>query len=276
MARPWVKLWCEGWLDGTMREELNPAERSVWADFLALAGESKEPGTISVAKGIPYSIDQLSQRLKVEKSCLNLAISKMIACKKITNSPEGIKIINWERYQSEYGRTKEYRALHTTIRESLIESYQEIYLVVTAVAIGVANATTFDMKIHLKEVRSKKLDIEKELLLLKEEIEKEKEENLLSKIWNLLPSPPFQNVRTIAVDSSRHKHIKKRLLNKDFVSNIPKVLRRIMTSKFCCGENDRGWIAHFDWFVANDENYNKVLEGKYKDRKKHEKERWIA
>ncbi|MCK5488235.1 MAG: HNH endonuclease [Desulfobacterales bacterium] len=32
---------------------------------------------------------------------------------------------------------------------------------------------------------------------------------------------------------------------------------------FCCGDNDRGWKASFDWLVANDTNALKVMEGKY-------------
>ena len=34
-------------------------------------------------------------------------------------------------------------------------------------------------------------------------------------------------------------------------------------SKFCCGDNDRGWKATYDWMISNDENVLKVLEGKY-------------
>lgn len=38
------------------------------------------------------------------------------------------------------------------------------------------------------------------------------------------------------------------------------------TTPFLCGDNDRGWKASFDWFIENDTNYHKVLEGRY-DRK---------
>jgi len=45
--RQWIKLWVEEWLGGTTRFELDPAERSVWADLLAMAGRSKFPGIIA-------------------------------------------------------------------------------------------------------------------------------------------------------------------------------------------------------------------------------------
>lgn len=42
---------------------------------------------------------------------------------------------------------------------------------------------------------------------------------------------------------------------------------RIHQSPFCCGQNDRGWVATFDWFL-NPENILKVEEGKYDNRKR--------
>lgn len=35
------------------------------------------------------------------------------------------------------------------------------------------------------------------------------------------------------------------------------------TTPFLLGDNERGWKADFDWFIASDTNYVKVLEGKY-------------
>lgn len=44
-----------------------------------------------------------------------------------------------------------------------------------------------------------------------------------------------------------------------------KVIMRIARSLFCCGENDRGWKADFDFLVRRD-THLKVLEGKYDNR----------
>lgn len=44
--------------------------------------------------------------------------------------------------------------------------------------------------------------------------------------------------------------------------DIAEVFRRANGSAFCCGKNDRGWRADFDW-LANENNMTKVLEGKY-------------
>lgn len=50
------------------------------------------------------------------------------------------------------------------------------------------------------------------------------------------------------------------------------VIKKINESTFCCGTNDRGWKADFDWLLKK-ETHLKVSEGKYDDRhsqhKKH-------
>ena len=41
---------------------------------------------------------------------------------------------------------------------------------------------------------------------------------------------------------------------------------KVAASRFCGGQNDRGWVASFDWIIKNAENGLKVLEGKYDNR----------
>ena len=43
--------------------------------------------------------------------------------------------------------------------------------------------------------------------------------------------------------------------------------QKINESSFCTGHNDRGWKADFDWFFTNGNNWVKVYEGKYDDKK---------
>lgn len=50
------------------------------------------------------------------------------------------------------------------------------------------------------------------------------------------------------------------------------VFKKINDSDFCCGKNDRGWRASFDW-ILQDEVYLKVLEGKYDNRKSNTRDR---
>lgn len=49
----------------------------------------------------------------------------------------------------------------------------------------------------------------------------------------------------------------------EFPKNFETSILRASLNGFCNGGGERKWIASFDWFVENDENYLKVLEGKY-------------
>lgn len=40
---------------------------------------------------------------------------------------------------------------------------------------------------------------------------------------------------------------------------------KLTASRFCCGDNNRGWIAAFDWFIRPN-NFPKVIEGTYDNR----------
>lgn len=44
---------------------------------------------------------------------------------------------------------------------------------------------------------------------------------------------------------------------------VEAVFTKLEQSKFCKGDNNRGWRADFDWIFKNDSNWVKVLEGNY-------------
>lgn len=116
--RRWIKLWTQEAIQGTTRREMEPDERSVWWDFLALAGDSPDPGKICFYRNVPLTDDQLCQTLNISQDLLNRARGKMLKFGKITVNEGIIHIVNWERYQSEYERTKKY------VRRS-VENLQE-------------------------------------------------------------------------------------------------------------------------------------------------------
>ena len=48
-----------------------------------------------------------------------------------------------------------------------------------------------------------------------------------------------------------------------FLADFREAVRRAANTPFLCGAGPAGWRANFDWIVANDTNYMKVLEGRY-------------
>lgn len=105
--RPWIKLWTQEYIHGTTRTELKPDERSLWTDFMALAGDSPKLGFICIAEDIPYTDEQLAKLLKVDVELLQRATNKMIQFNKIRRNGTGvIEIVNFWKYQPEFDRTE--------------------------------------------------------------------------------------------------------------------------------------------------------------------------
>lgn len=48
-----------------------------------------------------------------------------------------------------------------------------------------------------------------------------------------------------------------------FLSRFRQAITKANQTPFLRGEGDRGWKADFDWFIANNTNFVRVLEGKY-------------
>jgi hypothetical protein len=109
MARRWVKLWVSESLRGTMRFDFTPAERGVWYDLLLLAGDCRQEGLISPGKDQHYPLRWIAGTLNISPSLLNRTLEKCKTCSRIEVNGNGITILNWAKYQSEYERQKPFR-----------------------------------------------------------------------------------------------------------------------------------------------------------------------
>ena len=110
-SRTWVKIYCDNWLSGTLRDE-TPALRGIWADLLALAGSGKygDTGRISLQNSVGLSDLQFQKVLNLSKKGWRKAKNRLITTQRIAvNLQNVITILNWKKYQSEYERQRPYR-----------------------------------------------------------------------------------------------------------------------------------------------------------------------
>lgn len=120
-GRSWVKLWVGEWLDGSTRYEMTGAQRAFWIDLLTLAGRSRVPGVICANNenngffGYPVSRyegilgDPSVNVLATLKLFEAQGKIELILTRKDEPSLYAVKVLSWERYQSEYMRQRKTR-----------------------------------------------------------------------------------------------------------------------------------------------------------------------
>lgn len=97
----WLKLYTVEWIEGSIRIDLTPAQRSVWADLLAMAALSRREGYIERSEGIPYTAQDLAARFVVDVTLVNSTIESCLKEGRITMDGNGTyQITNWGKYQA--------------------------------------------------------------------------------------------------------------------------------------------------------------------------------
>lgn len=107
--RPWVKFYVTQCLHGSIRYQLSPAERSVWYDLIIFSATCAIPGLICDSDKRSFPHEFIANRLNVPLELLEVTLKKCREEGRISENSDGIKVVNFEAYQSEYQRQKPYR-----------------------------------------------------------------------------------------------------------------------------------------------------------------------
>jgi len=110
-SRTWIKIYCDKWLNGTLRDE-TPEFRGIWVDLLVLAGSGKygDSGEIKITDQVGFLDEQLADLLQISRQKWVTIKKKLIETDRvIVKNNNTIAIKNWSKYQSEYDRQKPYR-----------------------------------------------------------------------------------------------------------------------------------------------------------------------
>ena len=110
MARKWVKVFCT-FDDDSLDLETNGA----WFCLIKLAGLSPLDGTICITERLPYTQKQLAKVFNCSPRIASKVLQTLTGKGRIEVFPNGfLKLKNWEKYQSEYDRTKHYPSRKST------------------------------------------------------------------------------------------------------------------------------------------------------------------
>jgi len=121
--RAWVKFAVTGWLHGSIRWQLEPEERGVWADLICLAGECSQNGMICDNDGRPYPRQYIANQLNIPQELLDRTVAKCRREGRLDDRDDILIVTNWAAYQSEYERQKKYR--NADKHRSIFEAWNE-------------------------------------------------------------------------------------------------------------------------------------------------------
>lgn len=255
MENRWIKVFLsiENWVWFNTKNMLDFWIRVLlkanWKDE-CIDGETIKRGTFvtsisELAKDTGYKDNEVRKYLsRLEKTgeieCSTLRIPTRSAVRKGTSICTKITICNYDSYQS-------------SLQESEQESKQE-----------------FDN--NIVEERSI-LPPETPLFTKEDNIYRNIEESSFSpnEIVDLWNSIVTACAKVAKLSEPRRQKVYSRIKEMGGKEKAREIItlcfQKINNSSFCTGHNDRGWKADFDWFFTNGNNWVKVYEGKYDDKK---------
>jgi hypothetical protein len=131
---------------------------------------------------------------------------------------------------------------------------------------------TIDMLHNFLEV----IHSESEIRVLDKDKDKDKDKNKIYVDWEQSTFTKWNSfcdkypslVKIKEISEKRRQHLKKQFGRESF-KNFDKILEAIEQQPFLLNGNNndkhQNWRISFDWLIENDNNYLKVLEGKYKE-----------
>lgn len=241
----WIPLWVDKWIFGSTRIELQPDERSVWVDLMALAG--KDNGFIRANPQTPYPPPQLAGLLCITEELLQRTIQRCIETGKIKecDNSSGYYILNWAEYQLSDRHKRRFTSnIGRMSEEAAIMSPE-------AVPIG-------EERIGYKEEERRGEGVK--------ETEKTVTQQTPEKLTELFNAVTQYLPKVTEIGRGRKDKIKTRVKEGKNSLDWWKTVFEKADQILLPGKDGRkDWFPNFDWLVDNDRNAVKVFEGNYDD-----------
>ena len=232
----------------------------IWVMLLTMAGRCNANGLIFLTENIPYNEKMLADELRFDESVVRLALSVLEKFGMITRDGNLLTIPGWVEHQNIEGMDKIRE--QNRIRKQKQRERQR-------------NMIEQDMS------RDMSRDVTQQSKNEKEDIDKEKDNKLIVSLdticqtdvrrvieeWNKLQEVGINPIRDVKPSSKRYQLLKGRIREYG-IDEVLNAINNVRNSDFLRGENNRGWMITFDWFVKPN-NFIKTLEGNYNKEGQH-------
>lgn len=234
----------------------------IWLKLLCLAGTTNDSGMVYFTKEIPYTEQMLSTLFNRPLATIQFALKVFQEFKMISIIDDFLQISNWKKYQNIEGMDKIRE--QNRIRKQNQRERQKI-MIEQDMSRDMSRDVTQQNKI-----KNKKEDIDKEkdnkLIVSKDTICQTDVRRIIEE-WNKLQEVGINPIRDIKPSSKRYQLLKGRIREYG-IDEVLNAINNVRNSDFLRGENNRGWMITFDWFVKPN-NFLKTLEGNYNKEGQH-------
>lgn len=230
----------------------------IWLKLLCLAGTTNDSGMVYFTKEIPYTEQMLSTLFNRPLATIQFALKVFQEFEMISIIDDFLQISNWKKYQNIEGMDKIRE--QNRIRKQNQRERQKIMI---------EQDMSRDMSRDVTQ-QNKKEDIDKEkdnkLIVSKDTICQTDVRRIIEE-WNKLQEVGINPIRDIKPSSKRYQLLKGRIREYG-IDEVLNAINNVRNSDFLRGENNRGWMITFDWFVKPN-NFLKTLEGNYNKEGQH-------
>lgn len=246
----------------------------MWVFLMCLAGNSNagnsnDDGFVFFTKEIPYTDEMLAEEFKMDINTIRLGLATFEKFGMIEIVDDFICLSAWEKWQStdKLSELKEYNRIKK--RESRARKREEMSkgVIDMSMTCQPCQCTDIDKDIDIDKEKDNKLIVSKDTIC-QTDVRRVIEE------WNKLQEVGINPIRDIKPSSKRRQLLKGRIREYG-IDEVLNAINNVRNSDFLRGENNRGWMITFDWFVKPN-NFLKTLEGNYNKEGQHGTRRTVT
>ena len=269
----WIKIETEMFNNSKIGHIRNLPEGNnivlIWVMLLTMAGRCNANGLIFLTENIPYNEKMLADELRFDESVVRLALSVLEKFGMITRDGNLLTIPGGEEHQNIEGMDK-IREQNRIRKQKQRERQRN--MIEQDMSQDLSRDVSRDVTQQNKS-KNKKEEKDNNLIVSKDTICQTDVRRVIEE-WNKLQEVGINPIRDIKPSSKRCQLLKGRIREYG-IDEVLNAINNVRNSDFLRGENNRGWMITFDWFVKPN-NFLKTLEGNYNKEGQHGTRRTVT